>query len=350
MGDHTDYSGGFVLPAAIPQTTRVALAPSEGRTVRVWSSMQPEHGPHEYELGAELADGHWADYVKGMSHVLAEWGLRRGFDARITSDVPVGSGLSSSAALEIALGRALRGAFALRVSDVELAKAARRAENDFVGAPVGIMDQMACSLASPSIALFLDTRSFVFENVPLPHAASLIVINSGIAHRHAGGDYVQRRRECDQAARLLGLAELRDADEAVVADGDLPEPLDRRARHVASENRRVLDMVRALRAAELQRAGLLMTESHASLRDDFDVSLPDIDALVELAADAEGVYGARLTGGGFGGSVVAIAEAERARQAAERILEAYLQRTGRPGSLVVPNRSHPVAYVPPNDG
>lgn len=336
MGDHTDYSGGFVLPAAIPQTTRVELAPSGNRTVRVWSSLQRDTPPVQYELGREAAEDRWSDYVKGMSRVLADWGLPSGFDARIVSDVPVGGGLSSSAALEIALGRALREAFALPISDVELAKAGRRAENDFVGAPVGIMDQMACSLASASVAIFLDTRSLDFEHVRLPSAAGLIVIGSGIAHRHAGGEYARRRRECEEAARLLGVTELRDADEAAVARAALPEPLGRRARHVTSENRRVLEMVAALRAAELTRAGELLAESHASLRDDFDVSVPDIDALVEIATGVEGVYGARLTGGGFGGSIVAIARTDRVAPAAAQALQTYLKRTGHTGLPVVP--------------
>lgn len=336
MGDHTDYSGGFVLPAAIPQTTRVELAPSGSRTVRVWSSRHRASAPIEYELGRETADGLWTDYVKGMTRVLADWGLRAGFDARIVSDVPVGSGLSSSAALEIALGRAVRAAYALPLSDVELAKAGRRAENEFVGAPVGIMDQMACSLASPSSAIFLDTRFLIVEPVHLPSNSSLIVIDSGIVHRHAGGEYAQRRRECEEAARLLGVSELRDADEAAVAGAVLPDPLDRRARHVASENRRVIETVAALGAADLRRVGALFVESHASLRDDFDVSLPAIDALVELACAADGVYGARLTGGGFGGAIVAIAAADRARQAAHEVLRAYHQRGTRLGSVIVP--------------
>ena len=202
-----------------------------------------------------MRDGTWTDYVKGMTVVLAASGLTNGFCARIESDVPVGSGLSSSAALEISLGRALRSAFELPLSDVELARAARRAENDFVGAPVGIMDQMACSLATLSSALFLDTRTLEFENVPLPGGAAVIVINSGIEHRHAHGGYAQRRRECEEAAAALGVRELRDADEAALERAHLPDVLARRARHVVTENRRVLETVSAFRAGDLRRAG-----------------------------------------------------------------------------------------------
>ena len=336
MGDHTDYNGGFVFPAAIPQTTRVELAPSDHQTVRVWSAVSPEGAVVEYPLHEEVKEGSWADYVRGMTVVMTEFGLASGFNARIESDVPVGSGLSSSAALEISLGRALRDAFNLRLSDVELALAARRAENDFVGAPVGIMDQMACSLASSSSALFLDTRSLEFENVPVPPEAALIVVNSGIEHRHAGGGYVERRRECAQAAALLGVEELRDVDERTLARAALPAELARRARHVVTENRRVIETVQAFRARDLERAGDLFLQSHASLRDDFKVSVREIDALVEIAARTPGVYGARLTGGGFGGAVVALASIESARTAAGEILAAYRNSTGKPGSVVMP--------------
>jgi galactokinase len=345
MGDHTDYNGGFVLPAAIPQTTRVQVAPSSGRRVQVWSSAFPDHPSVEFELGAEARDGSWADYIKGMTVMLSAYGLSTGFAARIESDVPVGSGLSSSAALEIATGRALRQAFQLPLSDVDLARESRRAENEFVGAPVGIMDQMACSLASPSAALFLDTRSLEFERVPIPSTAALVVIDSGIRHRHVGGGYVERRRECEQAAALLGVKELRDAEERAPAFASLPVELRRRVRHVMSENRRVDDTVSALRSGDLERAGSLFVESHASLRDDFRVSIPEIDALVDIATHVRGVYGARLTGGGFGGAVVALASASRARAAAEEIILGYRRATGNAGTVVVPTDRASAAEV-----
>jgi galactokinase len=336
IGEHTDYNGGFVLPAAIPQTTRVELRTSNDRQVRIWSAAFRDRGPLEFELGREIRDRSWADYIKGMTVVLAEYGLARGFDARIESDVPVGGGLSSSAALEIAVGRALREAFGLSLSDVELALAARRAENEFVGTPVGIMDQMACSLASTSTALFLDTRSLEYERVDIPSEAALIVINSGIEHRHAGGGYAERRRECEQAAALLGVRELRDVDEHALARAPLPPELLRRVRHVVTENRRVLATVQAFRARNLALVGALFVESHVSLRDDFKVSLAEIDALVDAATRVEGVYGARLTGGGFGGSIVALASASRGRRAADEIVAAYASGTGNEPSVVVP--------------
>ena len=337
MGDHTDYNEGFVLPAAIPQHTEVELEPRGDRVVRIWSDQFRGAAPVEYRLGEEARDGGWADYARGITRMMAECGPVGGFDARIASRVPVGSGLSSSAALEIALARAVREAFTLRVSDVELAKAARKAENEFVGAPVGIMDQMACSLADGASALFLDTRSLEFERVPLPGSAALIVIHSGVSHRHADGGYGARRRECLEAAAALDVSALRDVSSAESARIDaLRPPLDRRARHVVSENQRVVDTATALRAGDLARIGRLFLESHMSLRDDFEVSVPEIDALVQIASRVRGVHGARLTGGGFGGSVVALADSAVVRRAAVEIADAYAEATGRRAQVLLP--------------
>jgi galactokinase len=337
IGEHTDYNGGFVLPAAIPLETRIELAPASGRRVRVWSAQFPDDPPITFNLGAEVRTGDWADYVRGMTWSLASAGSLEGFDARIESRVPVGSGLSSSAALEVALGRALRTAFALRLDDIALAVAARRAETDFVGAPVGIMDQMACSLATTTAALLIDTRTLAHRTVPLPPDAALIVIDSGVTHHHAGGEYRTRRDECARAAAALGVAELRDVD---VADLDrvsrLPEPLNRRARHVITENARVLETVTSLASGDLNNVGRLFRESHASMRDDFEVSVPPVDRLVECAARASGVYGARLTGGGFGGAIVALADGRRAAEAASTVLREFNSTKGSSARLIIP--------------
>ncbi len=324
IGEHTDYNGGFVLPAAIPRRTIVDLAPRTDRVVRAWSEEFAPSEPIEYTLGEEQRRHEWIDYVQGLTWVLAGDGLHQGFDVRIESTVPLGSGLSSSASLEIALGRAVREAFALPLDDVTLAVRGRRVETDFVGAPVGIMDQMACSLADTTSALFLDTRTLEYSRVPLPTDAALLVIDSGIKHRHAGGEYKTRREECARAAALLGVPELRDvgSDELPRVNA-LPEPLNRRARHVVTENARVLDTVDALKRSDLAAAGRLFDASHASMRDDFQISIPQIDALVEVARGVQGVYGARLTGGGFGGSIVALANRARAPEAAHLIVHAY---------------------------
>lgn len=337
IGEHTDYSGGFVLPLAIPQRTRVELSPRVGTLVRAWSAnVSPRI--EEYRLGEEAPRHNWLDYVMGITLVLREAGYTlRGFDLRIESDVPLGSGLSSSAAIEVALTRALREAYDLEIDDVQAAIAGQRAENEFVGAPVGIMDQMAASLADEHTALFLDTRSLDFERIPLPAACELVVINSGISHRHAGGEYKTRRQECEQAAELLGVRQLRDLD---VQDlwrlASLPEPLDRRARHVLTENARVRSAVAAMRENDLPRLGKLLYASHESLRDDYEVSIPEIDLLVDLAREEPDVYGARLTGGGFGGSVVIVARQGTGRALGERIAAAYSEKAGETGTLLVP--------------
>ncbi|HYT77500.1 MAG TPA: galactokinase family protein, partial [Vicinamibacterales bacterium] len=259
IGEHTDYNGGFVLPAAIPQRTSVELSPRAETSVEAWSANFNER--RHYVLGREARTGSWIDYIQGVTAMLAEAGHRvTGFTLQIASTVPVGSGLSSSAALEIALLRALREAFDLPLEDVALARIGQRVENAFVGAPVGIMDQMACALADETHALFLDARSLAFERVAIPERAALVVLDSGVAHNHAAGDYRTRRAECERAAGLLGVPQLRDA-----AMGDLgriaslPEPLNRRARHVVTENARVLETVAALIAGDLAAVGRLFS-------------------------------------------------------------------------------------------
>jgi galactokinase len=337
IGEHTDYNGGFVLPAAIPQRTTVELGPRRDTEVCLFSVQFPDRGVIKYALGRETRDGTWSDYVKGMTRVLASAGELQGFNARVDSTIPVGSGLSSSAALEIAVGRAIREASHLPLDDVALARAGQRAENEFVGAPVGIMDQMACSLADTTAALFLDTRSLDYSRVPIPSSAALLVIDSGVTHRHAGGEYVTRRRECSEAAARLGVELLRDiSPEQLSVVERLPEPLNRRARHVVTENARVLLTVDALRAGDLTRAGAHFIESHASMRDDFDVSTALVDVLVDLSTRVQGVYGARMTGGGFGGSIVVLADREAAAHAAAEIVEKYREVAGGRGTVLVP--------------
>jgi galactokinase len=340
IGEHTDYNDGFVLPIATPQGTTVELRRRDDRLVAASSANMPEASRTiAYTLGEEQRTGGWSDYVAGVTAALRARGIDiSGFDAAIASTLPLGAGLSSSASLEVALLRAIDSAFTLGLDPVTLATIAHEAETGLVGAPVGIMDQMAASLADAGEALFLDTRTRAFERLPLPRGASLIVIHSGVAHRHAAGDYRVRRRECEEAARLLGVPALRDAADASLARADLPAPIDRRARHVVTENARVLAAVAALRAGDARAFGTLMNASHASMRDDFEVSTPEVDALVEIAQREPGVFGARLTGGGFGGSIVALAQADAATAAAGRIAAAYERRTNIPPTILVPVR------------
>ncbi len=338
IGEHTDYQEGFVLPLAIPQRTRVELRRRADRQVVVWSAEDPSGGPPQpFALGEEQRGRGWVDYIQGVTVAAANAGHRLGgFEARLESDVPVGSGLSSSAALEVALLRALREAFALTFDDVALALVAQKTETEFVGAPIGVMDQMASSLADTRSALFLDTRTLAFERVPLPGAARLVVIDSGVTHSHATGDYRVRREEAEGAARALGVAVLRDVSATDPRVEELPEPLCRRARHVVTENARVEAAVVAMRRDDLKTLGALLYASHASLRDDYQVSVPELDRLVELARGVPEVYGARVTGGGFGGSVVLVARRDAAPDLAHRLAETYARETGRTPRVIVP--------------
>lgn len=340
IGEHTDYSGGLVLPVVIPRETRVELALHDGAVARAYSADIGAGGERfaSFQLGAEARRGRWIDYVQGVTSSLAREGFTlRGFDARIRSDIPIGSGLSSSAALSVALLRALRRALGLALDDLAIARLGRRSENELVGAPVGVMDPMACSLGQPGTALFIDTRTLEYEPIPLPEAAGLAVVDSGIAHDHAAGEYRVRRAECERAAALLGVPELRDLGPAdLPRAAALPPPLDRRARHVITENARVLAAVEALRAGDLADLGELFRGSHASLRDDYEVSVPAIDDLVEIACRDPAVYGARITGGGFGGCVVLLTRRGEEGDVAARVARSYRERTGQPGEVLLP--------------
>ncbi len=337
IGEHTDYNGGFVLPMAIPQRTAVALAPRRDDVARVASDAVGD-AVVEYRIGREERGRGWIDYVQGVTWALRNAGhVVGGFDARITSTVPVGAGLSSSAALAVAVLRALRTAFELALDDVALALLAQRAEDQFVGAHVGIMDQMAASLADDHTALFIDTREVTVQRIPFPAEAELAVIDSGVPHEHAAGGYNQRRAECEEACRLLRVTSLRDLDVADLGRiATLPEPLARRARHVVTENARVIAAVAAMRSHDLATLGRLFDESHASMRDDYEVSTPDVDRLVAITREDPRVYGARLTGGGFGGAIVALARARTAADVARRATAAYASQTGRHPTVLVP--------------
>jgi galactokinase len=336
IGEHTDYHEGYVLPTVLPQQTTASVRPRSDRVVCTRSEGVDDSGA-QYILGEERRSGTWVDYVQGVTAVLAERGLRTsGFDLHVRSDVPLGAGVSSSAALEVSLMRALRDAFGFGFDDLELARMAQRVETDFVGAPVGIMDQMACSLGRSGDALFIDTRSLAFERLPLP-PMDLVVIASGVIHRHAGGDYVTRRRESLEAARYLGVESLRDVNASALPQLDaLPPILARRARHVITENQRVLDAVAVIRAGDAPRLGAVFNASHVSMRDDYEVSTPEVDTLVRVAQKHPRIFGARLTGGGFGGAVVMLAEPSRGREAAVAIRQEYQRLTGREGTVLVP--------------
>lgn len=340
IGEHTDYHEGYVLPTVIPQRTHVSLRRREDTHVRAQSTAIGEQWD-EYELGAESSGRGWLDYVQGVTAMLAGAGFTiSGFDLRVDSTIPLGAGVSSSAALEVALLRALRSLLSLDLDDVQIAKVARKVETDFVGAPIGIMDQMACSLGRPNEALFIDTRTLGVERLPLPRAADIAVIDSGLTHEHASGEYATRRRESFEAAALLGVRTLRDADPSMLPRiAALPPVLAKRARHIVTENARVLAAVDAIRREDAPALGALFNASHASMRADYEVSTPEIDTLVDIGQRHPSVFGARMTGGGFGGAVVILVRKGDAGLAASAICSEYRRTTGGDGTVLVPPAS-----------
>lgn len=337
IGEHTDYNNGFVMPIATPQSTEVSIAARADRRARLWSaSVEPPRDKAEFVLGSEERRHDWSDYIAGVTVALREAGADvPGFDMTVTSTVPLGAGLSSSAALEVAVLRALNDRFDLALNPMVIARLAHRAESSFVGAPVGVMDQMAASLAGEDAALVIDTASMTYERVVLPDDTALIVIDSGVTHHHASGEYRVRRQECETAASLLGVASLREIQSGNGLDVRLPPPLDRRVRHVLTENRRVLEARDALQRSDAARFGRLMNASHASLRDDFEVSVADVDRLVTIAQSSEAVFGARMTGGGFGGSVVALAASGAAGRSAVAIRDTYNSSGSVEGRILI---------------
>ncbi len=351
IGEHTDYQDGFVLPVAIDRATTVRLEAREDGRVRLESP--GFGGVVEF---ASLPDrppvqGQWTNYPLGVA-----WALRGaghavgGFDARYSSDVPAGAGLSSSAAIEVATAAALRKAFALRIDDLDLVKACRKAEREFAGVPCGIMDQFISALGRKDHALLLDCRSLEAETVPLDAlgGGSLILFDSGVRHRLGDSEYGARQRECAEAveriaARKPAVKALRDLSEEGLGSilATLPETLMRRVRHVVTENTRVLRFRDALEAEDPAWAGRLMNESHDSLRDDFQVSCPELDLLASAAQASEAAYGARMVGGGFGGCVLALAKPGR-----EEELVRHVARACDPGPL----RGQPVHRFGTADG
>ena len=340
IGEHTDYNDGFVLPLALPQATRVAAARRDDGLLRLHSAQAAQPAEVEVDGLVPGAVEGWAVYPAAMVWALREAGLQvGGADLHIDSDVPVGAGLSSSAALECAVGLACSDLYGLGLSRSRLALLAQRAENAFAGVPCGVMDQMASSCCAEGSALFLDTRDLSSRQVPLDLAAEglvLLVVDTRVKHDLADGAYAQRRAGCERAARLLGLDALRDLpyDGLEPALARLPDgELRSLTRHVVTEDARVERVVALLDAGDPRGIGPLLTEGHASLRDDFAVSCAETD-LVVSAATAAGALGARMTGGGFGGSVVVLAERDDADRIAAAVDGAFAaQGWQRPSSF-----------------
>jgi galactokinase len=329
LGEHTDYNDGFVLPTVIPQTTCVQIGFSADSQYHFYSASLDELV--HWSLSAEIPKG-FVRYVAGCLQLLEQRGISvPPLNLWIDSSIPIGAGLSSSAALEIAVLRAVRSLLSLDLSDVDLARLGQQVEHHFAGVQCGIMDQMAVSLADSQHLLFLDTRTLAYECIPMPTGSEILVIDSGVRRALSDSSYNQRRTDCETAAQRLGLSALRDLNNLSQLQ-PLPLLLQKRARHVFTENQRVLMARKGLSAIQF---GQLINASHASLRDDYEVSIPALDCLANLLQQTPSVFGARLTGAGFGGACVALVKNGLSQEIAASVLEKYGSQ-GFQGRLLVP--------------
>jgi galactokinase len=323
MGEHTDYNDGFVLPVALGMTIVVAGRPTGGK-IRLRSIGAREEAVVDPTDGSGPTTG-WGRYVAAVVRVLIDEGIAiRSIEGVIASDLPSGSGLASSAALEVAVAMALLDE---PMDPIRLARLCQRAENVHVGVQCGIMDQMASVASHAGTALLLDCRSFAMDHVPVPDGLELLIVDSGQRRSLDDGDYNRRRAECEEAARLLGVSSLREV-ENVEDLATLPPPLNARARHVLTENQRTLATANALRRDDRAALGAVFAASHASLATDFEVSTPALDTLVELAAAIDGVVGTRMTGAGFGGCTINLVDADLPDGEVAGLVARYGQRTG----------------------
>jgi galactokinase len=336
IGEHTDYNDGFVLPAAIERAVYLAAAPRADRRLCVESLNFGETAEMDLAAPPTAPSRHWSDYVFGVAAVMLAAGLPLvGADMSIDADLPMGAGLSTSAALEVGVGAALSEIAGLALAPRRLALFGQSAENGFVGMQCGVMDQFASACGEDGAALLLDCRTLETRRTPIDPRLRLLVCNSMVRHELAGGEYNERRRECEEAvARLAkplpGVKALRDVSEAQIRQhaAILPPIILRRARHVVGENARVLRFVEAMAAGDLSQCSALLYASHASLRDDYAVSCAELDLLVDIAREIDGVIGARMMGGGFGGSTINLVEAGAAEEVAARLGAAYRRESG----------------------
>ena len=336
IGEHTDYNDGFVMPAALDLYTYVAVSGRHDRRLQVYSRNLKEKCDLDLDSIRPGRSGHWSDYVRGVAGVLQSAGCQlRGANLAITSDVPLGSGLSSSAALEVSTAWALLGNSQLSATPTEIAQMCQKAEHVYAEMRCGIMDQFVSCHGRAGHALMLDCRSLEFELLPIPPGTRLMVCNTKVKHEHASGGYNTRRRECEEGVRALaevlpGIRALRDLtlDDLEKHRERLNPGVYKRVRHVVSENERVKKAARALNAGDLAEFGRLMADSHRSLRDDYEVSIAELDLMVELAHAQTGVYGARMTGGGFGGCTINLVDAACAEDVRQSLERAYEEKSG----------------------
>jgi galactokinase len=345
IGEHTDYNDGFVFPMAIERYTVIAAAPSVNGATKIQLRSTVGEAVAEIDAAKPLkpaAKGTWSNYPMGVIAGFVARGLNPGgFDALIHSTVPLGGGLSSSAALEVSTATLLEVITGKKLDPVEKALLCQKAEHEYAGMPCGIMDQFISVMGKENHLLLLDCRSRKPELVPMTDpSVALLVTNTNVKHELTGGEYAKRRAQCEAAAKALGVASLRDADGAMLerAAGKMDKVVYRRARHVIGEIERTLHAAEGVRASNWPTVGQLMYASHASLRDDYEVSCPELDAVVEIAqaiGPKGGVFGCRMTGGGFGGCTVALAQADKVAAISERVAAEYEKRTKIKPSLFV---------------
>jgi galactokinase len=324
------------LPAAIGFSTIVTISPRSDRKLLVFSENFSEEVEFDLDEEGAKARGHWSDYVRGVAVILQQAGYNlRGAAIQVRGEVPIGSGLSSSAAIEVATGLALLSNAGLEVDRVTLAKLCQRAENEFVHMRCGIMDQFISCTARAGKAVLLDCRSLDYKYLPMPESVRLLVCNTMVKHEHASGEYKMRRAECllgveKLAKKLKDVRALRDVDETQLEQqrSQLPDSIYRRCRHVISENARVLSASAALERSDFAQFGELMNRSHFSLRDDYEVSSPELDLMAELARSVKGVFGSRMTGGGFGGCTISVVRTEAVDEFKRVVSRGYLEATG----------------------
>lgn len=340
IGEHTDYNDGFVLPCAIKYGTAIVAKPNGTNKMRVFAVDIDGGQSDEFECSAQL-EKHpsktWSNYLRGVTRLIMEKGHKvEGLDVAISGDVPLGSGLSSSASLEVSFGNLISQAFGLNIPLQEIALIGQAAEA-FIGCKCGIMDQTISACGKADCALMIDCRSLELTQVPVPKELDILIVNSNVKHALVGGEYNERREQCEKAAAVLGVKALRDSTmEMLDAKKDqLDDTTYRRARHVITEDERVLKAVEAFKRGDLAELATLMYASHCSMRDDFEITIPEIDGLVEIIRKAIGENAAvRMTGGGFGGSVVAVVEPSKVAQVKQAVDAEYEKIAGRKATII----------------
>jgi galactokinase len=354
IGEHTDYNDGFVMPSAIDFAVWIAIAPRGDRKLVIHSTNFSQSAEIHLQDGAAPSQKHWSDYIHGVAVMLEQAGHHlQGANLLVRGDVPIGSGLSSSAAIEVASALALLANSSLSMDRVELAKLCRRAENEFVGVRVGIMDPFISCCGHAGHALMLDCRSLDFKLLPLPDDVSLVVCNTMVKHELGSGEYNVRRAQCEEGVRILArslsnIRALRDVSVEQLKQhrSEFPELVYRRCRHVVTENARVQQGAAAVQKRDLGEFGRLMGESHRSLRDDYEVSCDELDCMVELAGKQQGVYGARMTGGGFGGCTINLVKSEAVADFKKSVSASYHDKTGLRPEIFVSSAAEGASEVP----